>query len=76
MNSRLNCHNFLKSKREKLIPQPIYDNKILFHLVIKDNYYKKQVMKNISKYLEELKEYSVTNDILELHMPKIHYVPD
>ena len=71
INSRFDCQNFLKGKREKVIPQPICKNKMLFHLVTKEKYYDKPMLETILDCLKELKEYCVNNEIYELHMPKI-----
>ena len=71
INSRFNSKEFLKGRCGKLIPQPIYKNKLLIHLVTKENYYDKTTLENISKCLSNLKEYCVSNDIFELHMPRI-----
>jgi len=71
VNSRFQSQNYLKGKREKLIPQTIYKNKTLFHLITKEKYFDKPTLESISERLEKLKTYCTNNDVFELHMPRI-----
>ena len=71
IDSHFQSRQFLKGRHGKVIPQPIYENKTLFHLVTKEKYYDKPTLNRISECLIELKNYCVNNDIFELHMPKI-----